>query len=122
MLRHARASRVRVALRVAGGGLELEIEDDGTGAATSPGSGGRGVANMRARAAKLGGELVFERSAHGTRVALRMPLAPSEGFTPAADIGIAGRAGSAQEAAPSAGPRPRPAGESGPVGSVPASA
>lgn len=56
-LRHAGAGRAEVSLRARDGALELEVVDDGAGAAhPSPGSG-RGIAGMRERAALVGGTL-----------------------------------------------------------------
>jgi signal transduction histidine kinase len=74
VLKHAHATRVRVALRHRGPGLELEVEDDGrTPVPTTVRVGGRGLANMQARARQLGGALSVERVQQGTRVLLRVP-------------------------------------------------
>ncbi|MCP2335666.1 sensor histidine kinase [Actinomadura rupiterrae] len=54
-IRHAGASKVAVRLRPAGGGLRVEVRDDGSG---SSGKGsGRGLVGMRERAAACGGTL-----------------------------------------------------------------
>ncbi len=57
--------------------LKIVVEDDGVGLGSSTESGsGRGLANMRRRAARLGGVVVVERIAEegGTRVTLTVPL------------------------------------------------
>ena len=84
VLKHARARRVRVSLAVDAGQLALAVQDDGVGQATPAGSGGRGLANMRARAGKLGATLNIVQDAHGTQVALSMPLRTAEGAQPEA--------------------------------------
>jgi signal transduction histidine kinase len=73
VLKHAQATHVRVALRHAGAGLELEVEDDGRASTLPVRSGGRGLANMHTRARQLGGMLAVEHGHRGTRVLLRVP-------------------------------------------------
>ena len=82
VLKHARASAVVVRVGVQDAMLVVDIEDNGEGpqAATPPGdapgappSGGRGLANMRNRAQRLGGQLQWHVLAPGTRVSLRAP-------------------------------------------------
>uniref|UniRef100_UPI000D382CE0 sensor histidine kinase n=1 Tax=unclassified Variovorax TaxID=663243 RepID=UPI000D382CE0 len=75
VLKHARAGRVRVQLRQRDALLELEIADDGQPPATAPAAGGRGIANMHARARQLGASLEVVHAATGTRVLLRVPFA-----------------------------------------------
>jgi len=77
VLKHAHARRVRVRLGVTAGQLDLEVQDDGVGPGGSPSSGGRGLANMRARAQKLGARLRFEQDEGGTRLGLTLRLAPA---------------------------------------------
>jgi signal transduction histidine kinase len=87
VLKHARATTVRIDLRQRGDQLELEVADDGRGADTPIGrpggpanhTPGRGIGNMRARARQLGGELELRSGVGGTRVLLRLPLARREG-------------------------------------------
>lgn len=74
VLKHAGAHRVQVRLRQAGSLLELEVEDDGLGGASGRGAGGRGLANMRARAQQLGGQLEWRNGGAGTCVALKVPV------------------------------------------------
>jgi signal transduction histidine kinase len=93
VLKHAHATRVRVALRHRGPGLELEVEDDGrTPVPTTVRVGGRGLANMQARARQLGGALSVERVQQGTRVLLRVPGSAPEPAAPAAPSKHAGAA------------------------------
>jgi len=76
MLRHAAADRVEVRLaEEPDGGLVLEFADNGRGPTGAGGGqgGGRGLDNMRRRAARLGGEISFEPAEPGFRVRLRLP-------------------------------------------------
>ncbi len=74
--RHARASRVRVTLRVRSGQLILSVEDDGVGIARTGGpGGGSGLIGIRERARSLGGEVEVQ-STQGTRLVVRLPLEP----------------------------------------------
>jgi signal transduction histidine kinase len=73
-LRHAEASRAEVTIRAGSEMLELEILDDGRGAAVSQ-SAGRGIAGMRERTAMLGGTLeAGSVPGGGFRVCARLPL------------------------------------------------
>ncbi|RYY64202.1 MAG: hypothetical protein EOO24_56550, partial [Comamonadaceae bacterium] len=75
VVKHARAGQVQVRLQQHDGTLQLDIEDDGGGAAGPPaGAAGRGLLNMRARAQQLGGHLAVRRDAGGTCVSLSIPL------------------------------------------------
>jgi signal transduction histidine kinase len=82
-LRHAAPSHIRVSLRFAAATIELMVEDDGRGIAapssTQEGSSpGMGLAGMRRRARRLGGELSVEsQPGRGTTVRLSIPH-PSE--------------------------------------------
>jgi signal transduction histidine kinase len=71
--RHGQPSRVDVRLAMASTGLRVDIEDDGTPAGPSVEREGNGVANMRSRAAALGGTVVMEARTPGpgTRVVVR---------------------------------------------------
>jgi signal transduction histidine kinase len=56
-------------------GLELTVEDDGTGLPEPPRSTGMGLAIMRYRAESLGAAIsVSNRSPRGVRVACAVPL------------------------------------------------
>jgi signal transduction histidine kinase len=69
--RHARASSVRLRLRV-DDGICLEVADDGRGIA--PGERLSGIANMRARAERLGGSMnTTKAAAGGTEIIWRVP-------------------------------------------------
>lgn len=77
-LRHARAERVAVALRLAVGGraLCLTVDDDGVGIGEAT-HAGMGLASMRERARRAGGRLALRtRPGGGTRVRLDLPVAP----------------------------------------------
>jgi signal transduction histidine kinase len=82
--RHAHASTARVSLRHEGDDLRLEISDDGAGfdpAMAAPG-GHHGLANMRDRAAALGGTLHVTSSGTGTTIIVRLPIDPSTVVSP----------------------------------------
>ena len=75
VVKHAGASTVHVQLRLADGHLELEVRDNGIGAAgVGPDSSGRGLTNMRTRASQLGGRLDVHGGSGGTRVTVHVPL------------------------------------------------
>jgi signal transduction histidine kinase len=86
VLKHARASQVHVSLRLQGGELALRVADDGRGAAGAN-PGGRGLANMRTRAARLGGTLAVDFGAEGAVVALTLPAGAPPAAAGAATIG-----------------------------------
>jgi two-component system, NarL family, sensor histidine kinase UhpB len=73
--RHSGAERVEVRLRRrSGGGVELEVADDGRGFAFDDSEGGLGIAGMRERALLIGAELTIEsRPGRGTTVRLTVP-------------------------------------------------
>ncbi len=75
VLKHARATEVRVRVAAAHGELAVDVVDNGAGAppaAATP--GGRGRANLRARASRLGGAVHWQDEGPGLRVSLRAPL------------------------------------------------
>ncbi|TMJ18655.1 MAG: sensor histidine kinase [Alphaproteobacteria bacterium] len=76
--RHAGATAARVVLREIRGAIVLSVEDDGCGfdplAAPGTGSGGVGIASMRARARELGGRLIFDSTPAGSRLVAILPL------------------------------------------------
>ena len=84
VVRHAAATRVRVALAYEPDAVALLIDDDGRGAAAGDGArgngaggdgGGHGLAGMRERAALLGGTVeAGPRPGGGFRVRARLPL------------------------------------------------
>lgn len=83
VIRHARASRAEVDIRVQSGSLIVTVADDGQGMpveyqdiAEVEGRSHLGLRNMQARAALLGGELMIQsRSGQGTRLVINIPLA-----------------------------------------------
>lgn len=83
VFKHSRAARVDVQLQRAGGRLTLRVRDDGIGmegAAFAPAQGrvgGAGLASMRHRAQRLGGELHIAGASDGkgTTLELDLPLA-----------------------------------------------
>ncbi len=85
--KHARATRVRLALTCARREIVLEVDDDGLGLpvrssrrtapASAPGAG-FGLFSIRDRAEELGGGLALRsRPGQGTRATLRLPLPPA---------------------------------------------
>ncbi len=75
VLKHAQASQVEVSLRQAQGQVHLHVSDDGVGMAPA-GRPGRGLANMRTRAAHLGGNFDLAATGQGTRLQLSFPPPP----------------------------------------------
>ena len=79
VFRHAHATHVNITLRVEGDRTIIEVADDGVGMVIpteDPGSsdGGRGLRGMRARAERIGAELIVESSpGHGTTLRLAIP-------------------------------------------------
>ena len=74
--KHANAQHTEVRLRYASDGIEVEISDDGAGAAAAVG-GGQGLAGMRERVSIYGGD--FEagpRPEGGFRLRARLPVEP----------------------------------------------
>ncbi len=75
VVRHARGSRVRVALARDGDQLALTIADDGRGFdPAGAGSARLGIKGMRERAEMFGGTLAIESTPHGTTVRLSLDL------------------------------------------------
>jgi signal transduction histidine kinase len=75
VVKHAGASTVHVQLRLVQSELELEVRDNGIGAAgVGEDSSGRGLTNMRSRAGQLGGSVKVHGGSGGTRVTLQVPL------------------------------------------------
>ncbi len=73
--KHARATRVSIAISQSEPKtLYLTVKDNGVGIdAAEPDRSGRGLANMRSRAASLGGTLEIRDHGHGTVVSLVLP-------------------------------------------------
>ena len=78
--KHARARRVKLALRVvAGKGLELEIEDDGEGFQVAAAARRHhGLAGMKHRVQMCAGDFILDsRPGAGVRIVARIPLTAS---------------------------------------------
>jgi signal transduction histidine kinase/ligand-binding sensor domain-containing protein len=80
VVRHAHATRVSVGIDSSRRRISAEVVDNGVGVSPGPGDasrgGGHGLANMRERAAALGGSVTITAGpgGRGTRVALDVPL------------------------------------------------
>jgi signal transduction histidine kinase len=73
--RHARASRVTMALECKGDALTLTIADNGTGFVGDGTAPGMGLSNIRARAAEYGGEVhIGSHPGEGTTIFVALPL------------------------------------------------
>jgi signal transduction histidine kinase len=71
--RHARASRVDVAIDVSAGRVSVTVTDDGIGVAPDAARGG--LANLRERAERHGGTFEIRPvGSHGTEVCWSVPL------------------------------------------------
>lgn len=81
-VRHATPQAVEVATLVEDDALVIAVADDGAGfpLVLKP---GRGLGNMQRRAAELGGTLRIDSTNGGTRIEVRVPLAPAD---PAAGV------------------------------------
>jgi len=74
-LRHSQASTVTVSARADQGWLQIQVADDGVGFRELSPSSGRGLDNLRQRAADLGGTLDIQSARNaGASVILRLPL------------------------------------------------
>ncbi|RQO62462.1 hypothetical protein DBR47_04305 [Paucibacter sp. KBW04] len=75
VLKHARASRVRMVTRHHGSYVEIRVEDDGEGFDINTAQRGRGLKSQQRRTQRLGGSLRIDSSpGHGTRLSLRLPV------------------------------------------------
>ncbi len=75
VVRHARASRVRMSVRCVGDEILTVVEDDGVGfELPRRGEAGHGLRNMRERAWRMHGELAVETEpGRGTRIVVTVP-------------------------------------------------
>jgi two-component system sensor histidine kinase DevS len=73
VIRHARASEVRVTIAVADGELRLTIADNGSGLSADT-TEGYGLRNIRQRLEAISGRLAITPAAPGTHIALALPL------------------------------------------------
>jgi len=75
VMRHAEASRLGVAMRLAGDRLEVVIADDGRGFSAEAVQGkGQGLGNLRRRLEGLGGTVRYGSTGRGVVVSLDIPL------------------------------------------------
>ena len=75
-LKHAGPARARVTVRYGDNELDIEIADDGAGAADEAPAGGHGLVGMRERVALFGGDLAAgAKRGGGYAVRARLPLA-----------------------------------------------
>jgi len=76
--RHANASRAVVSIRMREARIRVSVHDDGIGFSTAAGrSRGYGLANMEARAKRLGGALrIHSKTGEGTQVIAEFSLEP----------------------------------------------
>lgn len=83
VVKHSRATEVTVRTASDGQAVYLYVEDNGVGMSrdVAGGGGGRGLGNLRVRAAKLGARIHFYNAKPGTGVEFRFPMqhpAPTE--------------------------------------------
>jgi signal transduction histidine kinase len=73
--KHAGDARAEIVIRYGDGDLTVQIDDDGSGGASTAPSSGKGISGMRERVAALDGELeAGPRPGGGFRVRARLPL------------------------------------------------
>lgn len=75
-LKHGRPDRIEVVLRREAGQVLLSLEDNGGGFDPDTVQAGRGLANMRYRAARIGATLIVRSVPGGSRIVLQMTDAP----------------------------------------------
>lgn len=80
VLRHSGAHRCEIDLSVDDGVAHLQVRNDGVSGRAAPagespvGSGGRGLANLSARAAAMGGRVATSAGGNSFELSVRMPL------------------------------------------------
>ncbi|MGH6612709.1 sensor histidine kinase [Sphingomonas sp.] len=74
VVKHAGASEIKVATRVAGGEVMIDIADNGRGFDPAVTSQGRGLHNQAHRAAAIGGRVDVRSGTKGTRFTLYLPI------------------------------------------------
>jgi signal transduction histidine kinase len=117
VMKHAGQARTTVRLDYGPRDLRITVSDDGSGARSDSGSGGRGLIGLRERIAVYGGELdAGPRPGGGWRLAARIPLQPAGGVEPTGGFGPAGGVEPADGFGPAGGVEP--ADGFGPTGGV----
>jgi len=79
VIKHARATTVRVAIRVDDHHLWVEVEDNGCGLRPETSPAGNGLANLRARMASLGGRFDVREVGQGVCLSAAFPLPGRKG-------------------------------------------
>ncbi|HET9863461.1 MAG TPA: sensor histidine kinase [Steroidobacteraceae bacterium] len=79
VLKHARARTIRLTATHDAEFVTIEVQDDGIGFDVALAGAGRGLSNLRQRAATLGARLEIDSRPGATRVRLRLPLRMSPG-------------------------------------------
>ena len=74
VVRHSGCTEASIDLRRDGDSLVLEVADNGKGFALDQVTQGQGLASMKRRAARLGGEARVHSNGQGACVFLRVPL------------------------------------------------
>jgi signal transduction histidine kinase len=75
IVKHARATRVEIAVIISSGTFQLRVVDNGIGLDASASTVGNGLKNLRRRTAELGGTLNIESQiGNGTRISLSAPI------------------------------------------------
>jgi ligand-binding sensor domain-containing protein/signal transduction histidine kinase len=75
VVKHAKATRVEIAVNVSSGTFELRLVDNGIGFDTSASTVGNGLKNLRRRAAEINGTLKIESQiGKGTKIMLSAPI------------------------------------------------
>jgi signal transduction histidine kinase/ligand-binding sensor domain-containing protein len=74
LIHHSGATEAQVSLVRENGSIVLEVTDNGKGFDVSRSNEGHGLANMRERAASLGGQIEWTSGVGGTTVKMRVPL------------------------------------------------
>lgn len=76
LVRHARATEVELGIHLHGSELAISIQDNGCGFDLATVPRGNGLANLRARLAKLGGDCELSSRPGQTKVTLKLHLKP----------------------------------------------
>jgi len=85
VIKHAEASAVRVAVAESAGGLEIEVQDNGTGFSPEVASQGFGLQGMRERVGLAGGTMSITSDENGTLIRACLPVgADADGQAPPA--------------------------------------